>query len=250
MTNHALLTKIMDKDSLFASADSMWAYQKKIKVLKDSTANDSIKTKTGWVKDTSLYKEADSTIIRAYHHVKIFKKEVQGIADTMIFSAYDSTLTLYHLPVLWHKENQLSGQRIIVYFKKNKIDRIQIPENTFIIALLDTLHFNQVKGKLLWAYFKNDTLRRIDITGNAQATYYLQNNKKKFQGVNTIESAKLSAVSRKGELNQITFLKQPKAKIFPMKGLDVKTVELKGFDWQVFRKPKSKEDLFKKDRKE
>ncbi|MHB8258943.1 MAG: OstA-like protein [Bacteroidia bacterium] len=259
MTDHALLTKIMGKDSLFATADSMWAYAKKVKAPQppkgggNEGTTDTVAPSIG---DTippsggggAKFKEIDSTIIKAYRHVKIFKKDMQGIADTMIFSTYDSTATLYHLPVLWHEKHQLSGNKIIIYYANKKIDRIQIPENTFIIDELDTIHYNQIKGKQLWAYFKNDTLRRIDITGNAQATYYLQNDKKRLQGVNCIESSKLSVLSKAGKLDQITFIKKPKAKVLPMKGLDVKTVELKGFSWQIYRKPKSKEDLFKKDK--
>jgi lipopolysaccharide export system protein LptA len=201
------------------------------------------------IKDTSS-REIDSTVIKAYRHVKIFKKDMQGVADTMIFSTYDSTATLYHKPVLWHEKHQMTGNMIIIYYANKKIDRIQIPENTFIVEQIDTIHYNQIKGKLLWAYFKDDTIRKIDITGNAQATYYLQNDKKKLQGVNTIESSKLTALSNKGKLDQIVFYKKPKAKVLPMKDLDVKTVELKGFTWQIYRKPKSKEDLFKKDRRE
>ncbi|HTA60818.1 MAG TPA: OstA-like protein [Bacteroidia bacterium] len=263
VTDHALLTKIMNKDSLFSTADSMFAYEKHVKNLKTilvdsitrikkdtaSTKEEKLKRQALIVKDSTNFIERDSSIIKAYHHVKIFKTDVQGVADTMVFSAYDSTLTLYHLPVLWHKVNQLSGKLIIVYFSNSKMDKIYIPENTFIISKLDTMHFNQIKGKLLWAYFKDDTLRRIDIVGNAQAVYYLQNDKKRLQGVNLIESSKLTVNEKDGTLNQITFHKKPVAKILPMRDLNVKEIEIKGFSWQDHRKPKSKADLFKKDTK-
>jgi lipopolysaccharide export system protein LptA len=263
VTDHALLTKIMNKDSLFSTADSMFAYEKHVKILKTilvdsitrikkdtaSTKEEKLKRQALIVKDSTNFIERDSSIIKAYHHVKIFKTDVQGVADTMVFSAYDSTLTLYHLPVLWHKVNQLSGKLIIVYFSNSKMDKIYIPENTFIISKLDTMHFNQIKGKLLWAYFKDDTLRRIDIVGNAQAVYYLQNDKKRLQGVNLIESSKLTVNEKDGTLNQITFHKKPVAKILPMRDLNVKEIEIKGFSWQDHRKPKSKADLFKKDTK-
>ena len=264
VTNHALLTKIMGKDSLFATADSMFAFEKKTKILK-KIASDSIyriKKDTllkqekkeeiikGILKDSTNFLKKDSSTILAYHHVKIFKTDVQGVADTMIYSSFDSTLTLQHLPVLWHKVNQLSGKVVIVYFSNNKMDKINIPEKTFIISQIDTIHFNQIKGKAMWAYFKNDTLRRIDITGNAQAAYYLQNDKKKLQGVNLIESSKLTVNEKVGKLDQISFLKKPVAKILPMKDLNVKEIEIKGFNWQDYRKPKSKADLFKKDRVE
>ncbi|MEO8762403.1 MAG: LptA/OstA family protein, partial [Bacteroidia bacterium] len=261
ITGHTLLTKLMDKDSLFATADSMFAYDRKIKVLKktllDSLKNiqkDTVTTKEEKeakqaiiIKDSTNFLEKDSTVLKAYHHVRIFKTDMQGVADTMIYSTYDSTLTLYHLPVMWEKKNQISGKKITVFFSNDKMDKITIPENTFIIEQLDTIHYSQIKGKLLWAYFKNDTLRRIDIIGNAQAVYYLQNDKKRFQGVNLIESTKLTVNEKAGQLDQITFIKKPVAKILPMKGLNVKEIELKGFVWQDYRKPKSKADLFRKE---
>jgi len=263
VTDNALLTKIMGKDSLFATADSMFAFEKKVKKLKISLV-DSIKSiqkdttitqdekdskQAVIIKDTLNYIKKDSSIIEAYHHVKIFKTDVQGVADTMIYSAYDSTLTLFHLPVMWHKVNQISGKIITVYFSNNKMDKIYIPENTFIISQLDTIHFNQIKGKMLWGYFKDDTLRKIDIIGNAQAVYYLQSEKKKLKGVNLIESSKLTVNEKAGKLDQITFHKKPIAKILPMRDLNVKEIEIKGFNWQDYRKPKNKADLFKKDTK-
>jgi lipopolysaccharide export system protein LptA len=234
VTGHTLLTKFLKKDTLFASADTMWAIEKKIPVVRDKLGTDT---------DSAKYQ--DSTIVKAYHHVKIFKTDVQGIADSMIYSAYDSTVTLNHLPMIWSKQNQLSGKKIILYLANNKIGRIQIPENTFIAEKIDSLHFNQVKGKELWAYFKNDTLKKIEITGNAQAVYYLKNDKNRLQGANTIESAHLRILSVSEDMNQVTFIKKPKAKVIPIKDVNPKELELKGFSWQIERKPKSKEDLVK-----
>lgn len=233
ITGNTLLIKPMNKDSMFASADTIWAFQRKATLKRDS----------------SNAKKNDSTIVKAYHNVKIFKKDVQGIADTMIYSAYDSTLTLYHLPVMWHEENQLSGKKILVYFNRNRVDKINIPENSFIIQKKDSIHFSQIKGKLLWAYFKEDTLKKIDISGNAQAVYYLENEKKKLQGANLIESSRLCVLSVKGKPDRITFLKKPVAKIIPMKDVKSKEIEMKGFSWDEYKRPKSKSDLFVKKKK-
>lgn len=234
VTGQALLTKFLAKDTLYASADTMWAFEKKVELRKDRLGSDT---------DTARY--TDSTVIMAWHHVRIFKKDVQGIADSMSYSAYDSTVTLTHLPLIWNGNNQMSGKKILMYLSNNKIDRIYIPENTFITEEVDTAHYNQIKGKELWAYFKNDSLRRIDITGNAQAIYYLKNDKNKLQGVNTIESSSLKVFSKGEKLNQVTFVKKPQAKVIPMKDVKPKELELKGFSWQISRKPKSKEDLLK-----
>ena len=83
------------------------------------------------------------------------------------------------------------------------------------------------------------------MTGNVQAVYYLKNDKKKLQGANIIESASLKIISKEQKINQATFVKKPKGKVIPIKDVNPKEIELKGFSWQINRKPKSVEDLMK-----
>jgi len=237
ITGNTLMEKFLTKDTMYATADTIWTYEKKIPLKKEGIISD---------KDTIKYR--DSTVIRAYHHVKIFKPDMQAIADTMIYSSYDSLVTLNYLPILWHKENQMSGKKILIYFKDNKVSKVNIPENTFIVQSVDStdnIHYTQMKGRELWAYFKNDTLQKIEITGNVQAVYYLKNDKKKLQGANIIESASLKIISKEQKIDQATFVKKPKGKVIPIKDVNPKEIELKGFSWQINRKPKSKEDLLK-----
>ena len=236
ITGKTLMEKFLTKDTMYATADTIWAFEKKIPLKKDGILSDS-------KKDTIKYR--DSTVIKAYHHVKIIKSDIQAVADTMIYSSYDSTLTLNYLPLLWFKKNQMSGKKIWIYFANSKVDKIHIPENVFITEEVDSLHYTQMKGKQLWAYFKNDTLQKIEITGNVQAVYYLKNDKNKLQGANVIESASLKILNQGQKLNQATFIKKAKGKVIPIKDVKPKEIELKGFSWQIARKPKSKEDLLK-----
>ncbi len=234
ITGKTLMEKFLTKDTMFASADTIWAYEKKIPIKKE-----------GLITDKDTIKFRDSTVIKAYHHVKIFKPDMQAIADTMFYSSYDSIVTLNYLPLLWYNQNQMSGKKICIYFKDNKVSKINIPENVFIVQQADSVHYTQMKGKELWAYFKKDTLRKIEITGNVQAVYYLKNDKNKLQGANIIESASLKILSKSQKIDQATFVKKPKGKVIPMKDVNPKEIELKGFSWQIERKPKNKEDLLK-----
>lgn len=233
VTGKALLTKFLTKDTMYASADSIWAFEKRIEIAKAKLGTDTDTGKT--------YR--DSTVIRAYPNVKIFKPDMQGTADTMVYSTFDSTLTLRHLPLIWSGQNQMSGKKITLYMANGKMDKMYIPENTFIAEEVDSAHYNQVKGKELWAYFKNDSLQRIDISGNAQAVYYLKNNKNKLIGANCIESSSLRLQSKGYKPGRVTFIKKPKAKIIPIKDVKPAELELKGFSWQIERKPMSVEDL-------
>ena len=246
ITGQTLMEKYSPKDTMYASADTIWAYQKKLLIKKDGLLSDhdtilKIDSLTG---DT-IGKYRDSTVIRACHHVKVFKKDMQALADTLFYSSYDSIATLNYLPVLWYNENQLTGKKILIYFRENKINKLHIPENVFMVQRADSIHFTQLKGKELWAYFKNDTLNRIDITGNVQGLYYIKNAKNKLQGANIIESSYVKLLSKNGKVDQATFVKKPKGKAIPMKDVNPKELELKGFNWQYEKRPKCKEDLLK-----
>jgi lipopolysaccharide export system protein LptA len=231
ITGNTLMEKFSAKDTIYAAADTIWAYEKKIPLKKDSLTH----------KDSVKYR--DSTVIRAYHHVRIFKRDMQAVADTMYYSSQDSVLTLNYLPVIWFKQNQMSGKKVWIYFSGTNIKSIHIPENVFMCEKADSVHFTQMKGKELWAYFKKDTLQKIDITGNVQGVYYLQNEKKKLLGANIIESASVKLFSSGKAMDRVLFIKAPKGKIIPMKDVKPKELELKGFSWQIEKKPKSKEDL-------
>ncbi|MGZ3866838.1 MAG: OstA-like protein [Bacteroidia bacterium] len=244
ITGAPYLEKFSGKDTILAAADTIWAYQKKIKIQKDSARHyrDSlIIAKDSTKKDSLNYR--DSVVVRAYNHVKIFKRDMQAVCDTMYFSSEDSVMTLNYLPVLWYNKSQLSGKKIWIYFANGSTDRIHIPENVFMIDEADTAHYTQLKGKELWAYFKKDTLRQIDITGNVQGVYYMKNAKNKLQGANTIESATVKLLSNGKQINKVLFNKNPKGKIIPMKDVNAKELELKGFSWQIERKPKRREDI-------
>jgi lipopolysaccharide export system protein LptA len=244
ITGNPFLEKFNGKDTLYAAADTIWGYRKKLLIKKDSIQflRDSIIISKDSLKRDSL-NFRDSVVVRAYNHVKIFKRDMQAVADTMYYSSEDSVLTLNYLPVLWFNQSQLSGKKIWIHFAGGSINNIHIPENVFMVDKADSSHFTQLKGKELWAYFKNDTLRKIDITGNVQGVYYMKNNKGKLQGANTIESSTVKLLSDGKQIDKVLFNKSPKGKIIPMKDVVAKELELKGFSWQIERRPKSKEDL-------
>ena len=50
----------------------------------------------------------DSTFreTRAYHKVRMYRTDVQGVCDSLVFSSKDSCLTMYYDPILWINNQQ------------------------------------------------------------------------------------------------------------------------------------------------
>ena len=61
-------------------------------------------------------------IVKAYHGVRFFRADLQGVCNSMQFSTRDSVLYLYTDPVLWSGEYQLYGDTIVVYMKNTTVD--------------------------------------------------------------------------------------------------------------------------------
>jgi len=211
VTDKSLLIQIFDNDSLFMHADTFKVYQ---------TA------------------EGKQNLF-AYYGVRIFKNDLQGVCDSIVYSLSDSTIKLFTDPVLWSEENQLTADRIDIRTANNKIHSLFLDQNAFIISALDLIRFNQIKGKEMTGYFKDSHLSKIEVKGNGQTTYFAQDDADKFIGVNVAVSSDIDITLKDKKINTITFLKQPEATMHPIGDLDPETeLRYKGFEWRIEEKPK------------
>ncbi|MEQ8625867.1 MAG: OstA-like protein [Vicingaceae bacterium] len=210
VTDRSLLTQIFDNDSLFMHADTF-----------------------------KVYKTADGKQnLFAYYGVRIYKSDLQGICDSIVYSISDSTIKLFNDPVLWSEENQLTADRIDIRTANNKIHSLFLDQNSFIISSLDPIRYNQIKGKEMTGYFKNSKLSKIEVKGNGQTTYFAQDDEDKFIGVNVAVSSNIDITIKDKQINTITFLKRPEATMHPMGELDPETeLRYKGFEWRIEEKP-------------
>lgn len=214
VTDSSLLIQVFDNDSLFMHADTFKVF----------------KTAEG---EQKLF---------AYYGVRIFKSDLQGVCDSIVYSISDSTIKLFTDPVLWSEENQLTADRIDIRTANNKIHSLFLDQNSFIISALDDVRFNQIKGKEMTGYFKDSKLSKIKVKGNGQTTYFAQDEAEKFIGVNVAVSSDIDITIKDKKINTITFLKQPEAIMHPMGELDPELdLRYKGFNWRITEKPNRKD---------
>lgn len=218
VTGKAMLTKIFEVDSLYLHADTLYA------------RNDSLtKQKTYF----------------AFKHVRIYKTDLQGKCDSLVYSSKDSTIYFFSNPVLWSNQNQLSADSIALVLSGNKIHSMVLRANSFISSSEDTLRFNQIKGREMTGFFIDNRLNKILVKGNGQTIYYLRNNKEQLTGVNRAECSDLSIfVDEKSKIQSITLLNKPDATLYPIREINPRDLRLKGFNWQEEKQPQSRDDIF------
>ena len=114
----------------------------------------------------SLYR-----LMKAYHKVRMYRTDVQGVCDSLVYNSKDSCMTMYTDPILWNDGQQLLGEQIKIYMNDSTIDWAHIINQALTVEMKDSIHYNQVSGKEMKAYFVNGDMRHIEVIGNVSVSY-------------------------------------------------------------------------------
>ena len=127
ITQRAVFVQVTNEDSLFLHADTLTA----VTIKKDSLN--------------------DYKLVKAFYKCRIFSKDIQAMCDSMSFSFQDTVIRLYHEPVIWSQQNQLTADSMTLFTKNQQTDRLELYNSSFVTSRIDTLRFNQIKGDNLTA---------------------------------------------------------------------------------------------------
>lgn len=203
--------------------------------------------KTG--KDSvAVFNPADTVtarVIKAYHNVRVYKSNMQAIADSLYYTSADSVLRWYKNPILWSDGSQQTGDTINVFFKNKKTHSFQVLQNAFIVNLeTDTTKFNQVKGKKITGFFQNGELRDMYVDGNAESMYYNKDKNGNYDNLNQTVSGRIKFRFADKELSEVTIIKKNEGTMFPIDKMPKEPL-LTGFIWKPELRPRSKADVIK-----
>lgn len=217
--NNAYLAKITDdNDTLFMSADTLISI--------DSP-------------------DPSKKRLLAYNNVKIYKKDMQGVADSVEYRSFDSTMYFYKNPILWSEGNQMTADSMSMLMKNNTIDRIYMVMNSFVISRDTLVNFNQIKGRRMTTYFQNQRIHRVVVEGNGESLYFILDEKTNASmGMNKIICSNITIRFKKGKVNNLTFFVKPDGNFIPPQELKIEDAKLAGFNWRSKEKPK-REDVVK-----
>ena len=226
-------------EQLMPSADSL--------MRSDSLMNaDSLMTSDSLMASDTVtaVPEPDTTkigFLLANHKVKVYKKDMQIVCDSLLYSDLDSLARFFKEPIIWQEERkQYTADSIYVLVKDNAMDKASLMSNAFISIQEDTSHYDQIKGTEMLAYFDAEgELNRFDVLGGASALFYIEENEA-LATVNKPESKMLSAILKNGEVQRIYYYDEAKNDGYPIVQLSEDELRLKGFNWQPEKRPQDR----------
>ena len=200
----------------------------------------------------SLTNQIDSSLtdtlrsMLAYNHVKFYKSDMQGKADSVVYDFADSTINFYHDPIIWSENNQLTADFIYIQLANSEPKSIFMQKHAFVVSKADSINdkYNQIKGKNMVAHIIDGEMNKIDVKDNSQTITYAIDDDGKYIGVNKLEGENMLIRFVDGEISTVTFIKDPKGEINPLHDVSPKDVILKGFSWRVSERPMDMFDVF------
>lgn len=235
VTGRAEMQQHFEKDTLFLHADTL--------------VTENIPDTAKAVKPGSKVGpgERDTTALRrllAWRHVQFFKRDFQGLCDSLAYSEKDSCMRFFGTPVLWSGANQLTAEFVRLIMFNGHIHKLYMNNTSMIISREDSTLFNQIKGKDMEGFFENDELVKILVMGNGQALYYAKDEQQRLVGANRADCSDMLIRLKEQDVKSITMYKEPSGTMFPPDQVPEAEKFLKNFFWLGNYRPKSREEIF------
>jgi hypothetical protein len=220
-------------------------------LLRDSLhLRDSLKIRDSLaLHDTLPAAEADTTmrIFRGWHNVKIWRKDMQAVCDSMVGFSADSTVRMYVDPILWYGDSQITADSITLITANEQIERAEFYGEPIMGSQVAGRQFNQIKGQTMTSFFRDSEIYRHDTDGAAQTLYYIQEEEKGPDGEVTytepvgfliMTSTNISFLISDQYVDYIIPREGVDWTIYPMDQIPpTQQTRLQGFEWRIELKP-------------
>ena len=187
----------------------------------------------------SLYR-----LMKAYHKVRMYRTDVQGVCDSLVYNSKDSCMTMYVDPILWNEGQQLLGEQIKIYMNDSTIDWAHIINQALTVEMKDSIHYNQVSGKEMKAYFENGDMRHIEVIGNVLTAFYPEEKDSTMTGFNCLEGSLLHLYMKDKKMEKGLFVGKSNGTMYPMDQIPPDKLRQPTFSWFDYVRPLNKEDIF------
>lgn len=203
---HALMRNIMEKDTLYLTADTLVSLH---------------------IKEDSVRK------LYAYKNVFIYKSDLSGKCDSLGYNVRDSVIHFYQKPILWTADSQMQADSISLFLVDQKLKEMRLRGHSFIISKDSVDQSNQIKGRKVWVFFNpNSQLKKVQVEGNGESVYYVVDEKKVTTGLNRVECSRMNLFFDENKVKKIAFITKPDAKFVPPKMWNDDLQFLDGYRWR------------------
>lgn len=183
-------------------------------------------------------------ITNAFHRVRFYRSDVQGLCDSLSFVDIDSTLYMYRAPIVWSAERQIFGNAIELLLNDSTIDRAYLPEFGFVTEHIAEDCYNQLSGKNIYTWFVDGQVSRVKVDGNLQMIMFPMENDSTYNKFAYIESTSMDAYFHNNTLERGLIWPDNKGTVTPLYLARKGSYFLEKFAWYEALRPQAPGDIF------
>ncbi|MGN0086472.1 MAG: OstA-like protein [Alloprevotella sp.] len=210
-----------------------------------SSAEDTLFVHGDTLRLYTYYMHTDSVFrkLHGYLHVRAYRRDVQAVADSLVFNSQLRRMTLYRDPIIWNENRQIVGEEINVFLNDSTIDSIYVDRQALLAERIDSLKYNQVSGGRMRSYYENGEMRLNCVDENVRSVYYPIEKDSLILQQNYMETPKMRMYMQDRKMAKL-WGAAGTADLYPIGTAPKERTYLNGFTWFDYIRPLSKHDLF------
>ena len=210
------VTSVQEQDSIFMTAKELTAVRQ----------NDTVDSTYNFI---------------ANKRFKLFKSDLQAIADSAYVNNVDSLISLFKQPVIWNDSTQMTADSIDIFLKGKDVERVEFRKNAFFINLENNDLYNQLRGKEIIAYFTDGKIDSLFVNSNAETIFYVKDDVDAYVGVDKMKSGQIKVNFEDGKMKEVFWMKQQEGTTIPFEEVNPEDMKFTGFAWRENLRPTSKD---------
>ena len=207
---------------------------------------DTIRVETFYIDTDSMYRK-----VHCYHKVRMFRKDIQAVCDSMVVCSRDSSLTMYIDPITWNGPRQLLGDSIKIWMNDSTVREANVMANALSIEQMKDhehpgkVYYNQVASRLMNAYFDEGKIRMSEAVGNVQTVYYpIDDSDSTLIGMINLETDTMRMFLTPERKMQKIWTSKSDGVLYPMTQIPASKDFLPNFGWYDYIRPVDKDDIY------
>lgn len=235
VTGRAMIKHYSEADTLYMHGRFIrtWAVYDTTHVAEDTIAG------------TPAYSRVDTSHVAVVHpRVRFFRRDMQGVCDSLQFTQADTMLRMFVRPIVWNEEQQITGSMIELHLNDSTIETALIPEDALAVQHIEGEHYQQLGGKKMFARFEGGELRRLDVDGNVEIIMYPEENDSTINKIINAESSYMTVLFRGRTTESVKMWPQTQGTATPLFLARRNLFYLSKFKWYDGIRPTSPNDIF------
>lgn len=226
-------------------SDSAFATKRAVAI--DYSQGDSLYVHGDTLMMVTYFPATDSMFreMRVYHKVRMYRNDVQGVCDSLVYNSQDSCMTMFYDPIVWNYNQQLLGEQIKIYMNDSTIDWAHIINQALAVEMKDSLHYNQMAGREMKAFFEGGEMKKVEVIANLLLAFYPEEEKDStLIGLNRSEGSLLHMFLEDRKMKKAVMIGKSNGVLYPLDQVPADKAKLPTFAWFDYIRPLDEEDIF------